>query len=234
MTTSETPSEATVMANVRSGARQGVALILVGAALFFAALAGLSGFREFLAGSEDSQLSSGSIVAGRLDVLAEQRGQVLVGFVLVGIGELLLGVGMWVLVAAIARAEVGWRRALAWVSAWACCAGGVLSIVVQLWPPVWVGSDDAVAAIGESSPSAPLLVLAWILLAAGFLGTAVVVVTGACWPTWAGAVLALFGILPLVTNLPLFFQVGGVVAGVGVAVSAGRTARAVTGIAETG
>ena len=207
--------------SVRRSARIGVAVILVGALLFFAALAGLSAFRDFLAGSEDAQASTEALMAQRLEVLADHRGQVLAGFLLVAVGELLLGVGMWVIATGVSRAESGWRAAAASAAAWSCLAGAGLALAVQSWPTMWLGDDRGVAELGLSGTTSNLLVIAWVLLSAGFLACAVVLATGGRWPIWPGAVLAVFGLLPLVTKLPLFFQLGAVIAGVGLARSGG-------------
>ena len=208
-----------------AAAWRGVATILAGAAVFFAALVGLARFRDFLAGSEDVTLAEDVLRAARIEVLADDRGQVLAGFILVGVGELLLGVGMWILFTAVARAESGWRAWVTTTSAWSCLAGGTLSLVFQLWPPMWTGPDSDIAAIGFSGVTAIGLPIAFALISIGFLGAASVLLTSGTWPRWTGAVLLISGVLPFITNLPLFFQVGGVIAGTGLGISARRARR---------
>lgn len=225
MTTTGTTTAAPPPTAVRSAARRGVAVILAGAAVFFAALVALPRFRDFLDGSEDATLPRDALRTARIEVLADDRGQVLAGFVLVGVGELLLGVGMWILLIAVARAESGWRAVVTGVSAWSCLAGGALSLLLQLWPPLWTGPDSDIADIGFSGLTATGLPLAFALIGIGFLGASAVLLSSSRWPRWAGAVLVVSGVLPFVTNLPLFFQVGGVIAGVGLATSARRAAR---------
>ncbi len=209
----------------RRSAWYGVLVVVVGTMMLFGALMAFGGFRDFLAGSEDAQTSSAVLRAGRVEVLAEHRGQVFAGFALVALGQLLLGVGMAVLVAGIGRVASGWRAVVSRLSAWSCLGGGVLSVGVQLWPPTWRGSDTTVAELGLSTPSTILIPLAWGLFAAGFFGAAVVLVSDPRWPSWPGVVLIVFGLAPFLTKLPLFFQVGAVIAGVGVAAAAGGRRR---------
>jgi hypothetical protein len=225
MATTGTTTAVPNLTEVGTAARRGVAVILAGAAVFFAALVGLARFRDFLAGSEDTTLPDDALRAARLEVLADDRGQVLAGFILVGVGELLLGVGMWILLTAVARAESGWRAVVTSASAWSCLAGGALSLLLQVWPPMWTGEDTGIAAIGFSGITAVGLPIAFALIGLGFLGASAAILTSGTWPRWTGAVLAVTGVLPFITNLPLFFQVGGVIAGIGLGISARRARR---------
>jgi hypothetical protein len=196
--TTTAPDATASMSHVRTTARQGVVIILVGAALFFLALVALAPFRDFLAGSEDTGAK---------------------------VGTVLLGVGLWRMASGLATAERGWRAVVAQCAGWSCLAGGVVTLVVELWPPTWAGADERAAEIGLTAATTVPLMASWTLLAAGFAALALVLVSDTRWPTWAGVVLLVFAILPFATRLPLFFQVGGIVAGLGVAASAARQAR---------
>lgn len=192
----------------------GVGVVIAGAGLFFAALAALGEFREFIAGPGDGTLSGDALADLRRGLLVDHHTQVVVGWGLIGLGQLLLGIGTSIIALGLARAETAWRANVARVAAVLCIAGGATSGLTYAWPGHWT-DDEALVGIGETTTSLVLFYLGWGIVAAGLLGLASVLVAGQPWPTRTGLVLVAFAVLPFVTALPLFHQVGATVAGIG-------------------
>ena len=196
---------------------RGVAVVVIGAVLFFVALAALIDFREFIAGPGDGTMSGDELVTFRAEMLPEHHTQVVLGYTLIGLGQLLLGFGTAIQAVAIARAETRRRARIATWAARVLMLGGILSCLTYAWPGYW-RDDETLLRIGETTRSASLFTLTWVVLAAGFLILAALVATGPPWPRWTAVVLTLFALLPFVTLLPLFFQLGAIVAGLGLAI----------------
>ena len=204
-------------ATTRRAALRGVLVVVAGAALFFAALGALPHFRGFIAGPGDGTLTGAALEDFRRELLPDHHTEVVLGYVLIGLGQLLLGIGTSIVAAGLARLETAWRAGVARGAAGLCLLGGVLSALAYAWPGYWT-NDAAMASLGEGTVSTLTFLAGWAVLAAGLMGIAIVLLSGSPWPRWTGVALLLFSALPFVTLLPLFFQVGAVVAGVGVAV----------------
>jgi hypothetical protein len=205
------------VARTRTAAIRGATIVVSGAVIFFVALGALPDFREFIAGPGDGTLTEDALQDYRAGTLADHRTQVLVGYGLIGLGQLLLGVGAAVLARGIARAESGWRATSAGWGAWLIALGGVAGGVTYAWPGYWF-DDEALVLLGLTSVSTAVFVAGFLLLAAGFVAVAAVLVSGHPWPRWAGVALVVFAVLPFVTFLPLFFQVGAVIAAIGIVI----------------
>jgi hypothetical protein len=194
-----------------------VGVIVAGAVLFFADLLALSRFREFIAGPGDGTLAREDLIAYRTDMLASHQVEVVLGYALIGVGTLMLGIGMAMIAKTVARVETGWQAAVATWASRALLAGGILGLVAYAWPGYWF-SDDQLINIGFTTASVLGFNAGFAAIAFGFLGVAVVMVSGRPWPRWTGAPLVLAPILVLVSSLPLFFQLGAVIAGIGTVV----------------
>lgn len=201
----------------RRAAIRGAVVVVTGAVIFFAALAALPDFRDFIAGPADGSLTGDALENYRVDKLSDHQAQVVVGYSLVGLGQLLLGIGAAVLARGISLAESGWRATATRWGAWLIAIGGIAGALAYAWPGYWF-DDEALVRVGETGVSTAVFVAGWVLLAAGFIAVAAVLLSGQPWPRWTGVVLVVFALLPFVTFLPLFFQVGAVIAAVGIVV----------------
>ena len=140
-----------------------------------------------------------------------------IGSVLLSIGWLLMGIGMYLLCRSLAEYETGRSATVLRTAGWLLLVPFMVLAVVYLSPEAWGLSAAEYAALAdEPQPvwETVLQVAVAVVLFAGWATVSTVLARSRHWPTWLGWVFGLFGLATIVTRLPLFAALGAIVLGV--------------------
>lgn len=153
----------------------------------------------------------------RLSELAPHYTNFLIGSALLSVGWLLMGIGLFLLCRGLSDLEVGPTsdrlRTLGKVLL------GALSVIalIYLVPQGWFMT--AAEYVEQSDKGDPIWLLviqgsAVVTTLASWLYMARLLARSDRWPTWLGITFGVFGLLTMVTQLPLFAAIGAIVLGV--------------------
>ena len=190
---------------LRSQILKAAILAALGGALFILAIASFSGLREFY-GTESTQET--------IDLLDAKGGEIYAAWSIMAIGDLLVGIGIWLISRVVARIETGRLATIALVGGRVALVACTASALIRAYPPGWFTSAEDVASVQTALPFVALVFLIWGAYSAAYIAIGVVLVKGQTWPTWLGIAMIVLAIPPLVMFLPLFYAVGAILLGV--------------------
>jgi len=143
----------------------------------------------------------------RIAIAKADADQFTVGFALMGVGFIVMGIALGLWGRAATRIETGRRATAAVVLALASAIGGFGPGLVRIITPL----VDVEQAAGESGALNVAYVIGAFALALGFVGFGILTWRGPA-PRWAGILLALTGVAAVVT-FPAWYMLGALVFG---------------------
>ncbi len=182
----------------RESLRAAAALLLLGGLIFFAGVS-----RPVVGDWADAFDDE----AKRIAIAKADADQFTVGFVLMGLGFIVMGIALGLWGRAVARLETARRATAALVFGVAAAIGGLgLGLVRVITPLV-----DVEQAAGESGALNAVYLPGAAALALGFIGFGILTWRGPA-PQWAGVFLAFTGVAAAVT-FPAWYMFGALVFG---------------------
>ena len=182
----------------RGSLRAAAGVLLLGGLIFFAGVS-----RPVVgdwAGAFDDE-------AKRISIAKADADQFTVGFALMGVGFIVMGIALGLWGRAVTRLETGRRATAAVVLALASAIGGFGPGLVRIITPL----VDVEQAAGESAALNLAYLPGALALALGFVGFGILTWRGPA-PRWAGILLALTGVAAAVT-IPAWYMLGALVFG---------------------
>lgn len=140
-----------------------------------------------------------------------------VGSVLLSIGWLLMGIGMYLLCRSLAEYETGRSATVLRVAGAVMLVPFVVLMVFYLVPEGWGLTAAEYAALADDPQplwETVLIVAVAAVLVAGWVAVSTVLARSQYWPTWLGWVFGLLGLATIATQLPLFAALGAIVLGI--------------------
>jgi hypothetical protein len=182
----------------RGSLRAAAGAMLLGGLIFFAGVS-RPVVRDWAAAFDDE--------AKRIAIAKADADQFTVGFALMGVGFIVIGIALGLWGRAVTRLETGRRATAAIVLALASAIGGFGPGLVRIITPL----VDVEQAAGESGTLNVAYVLGAVALTLGFVGFGILTWRGPA-PRWAGVLLALTGVAAAVT-FPAWYMLGALVFG---------------------
>jgi len=182
----------------RGSLRLAAGVLLIGGLIFFAGVS-RPVVGDWAAAFDD--------VAKRISIAKADANQFTVGFVLMGVGFIVIGVALGLWGRAVTRLETGRRATAAVVLGLTSAIGGFGPGLVRVITPL----VDVERAAGESGGLNVAYLLGAFALTLGFVGFGILTWRGPA-PRWAGILLALTGVAAAVT-FPAWYMLGALVFG---------------------
>ncbi|MBY5163572.1 hypothetical protein [Salsipaludibacter albus] len=197
---------ATPGAGDRSGVLRAAGVMAAGGVTFMIPVIGFPGIHANF--EEDP--------AARLAGLEAHYTNYLVGSVLLSLGWLLMGIGLFLLCRRLAELESDWTATVLRVTGTVLLVPFLVLTLVYLVPEAWSLTAAEWAAAGdEPEPgwlSALQLAVTGVILV-GWMIVSTILARSRHWPTWLGVVFGILGLATIVTQLPLFAAIGAIVLG---------------------
>jgi hypothetical protein len=155
--------------------------------------------------------------AARLAGLEAHWGNYLFGSVLLSLGWLLMGIGIFLLGRRLSDLETGRTASTLRVTGAVLLAPFLALSVLYVVPEAWTMTPAEWAALGDDADPAWMNAL-WAVVTGvtlvGWLTISTILARSEHWPTWLGVAFGVFGLATIVTQLPLFAAIGAIVLGI--------------------
>jgi hypothetical protein len=144
---------------------RGAALAAAGGALFISAIVAFSGLREFY-GAESREAI--------IEVFRAHRAELYTAWSIMAVGDLLVGVGIWLISHGVASTESGRLSSTARIAGRVSLAACIASAVIRVFPPGWFISLESLADIAESWIFQGSVFLVWIAYSTAYVSLGLV------------------------------------------------------------
>ncbi len=154
--------------------------------------------------------------AARLAGLEAHYTNYLAGSVLLSLGWLLMGVGLFLLCRRLGELEIGRSATVLRVAGPVLLVPFLVLTVIYVVPQAWGSTAAEWAALADESDPVWLTATQGTVIAAiliGWVTVSTVLARSEHWPTWLGVVFGVLGVVTVVTQLPLFAAIGAIVLG---------------------
>ena len=154
--------------------------------------------------------------AARLAGLEAHYTNYLVGSVLLSLGWLLMGIGLFLLCRRLGELETGRSATILRVTGPVLLVPFLVLTVLYLVPEAWGMSAAEWAALAdEPDPGwvSALMTAVVATILVGWVTISTILARSEHWPTWLGLVFGILGLATVLTQLPLFAAIGAIVLG---------------------